>query len=101
MNRFLPGVGVHVNDRKEEEGTTGREKWLELLQKREMRASHGQRNSVEGRCACVCVCHTLFLRDWLFYFCKAGAIPLPSDGWPTKRPLERAENVPAKLLSTL
>ena len=71
MNRFLPGVGVHVNDRKEEEGTTGREKWLELLQKREMRASHGQRNSVEGRCACVCVSHSvpkrlvvLLLQSW-------------------------------------
>ena len=40
VNRFLPGVGVHVNDRKE--GTTGREKWLEFLQKRKMCAPHGQ-----------------------------------------------------------
>ena len=77
-------------------------------------AKSGWNSSRKGRCAPlmaseiawkggvpVCVCHTLFLRDWLFYFCKAGAIPLPSDGWPTKRPLERAENVPAKLLSTL
>ena len=29
VNRVLPGVGVHVDDGKE--GTTGREKWLELL----------------------------------------------------------------------
>ena len=30
VNCFLPGVGVYVDDR--QEGTTGREKWLELFQ---------------------------------------------------------------------
>ena len=54
VNRFLPGVGVHVNDRKG--GTTGRDKWLELFQKREMCASHAQSISVKGACVCVCVC---------------------------------------------
>ena len=30
-----------------------------------------------------------------------GAIPLPSGGWPTKRPLGGAANVPAELLYKL
>ena len=34
LKRLLSGVGVHVDDRKEE--TAGREKWLEHLQRREM-----------------------------------------------------------------
>ena len=34
VNRLQPGVGVHVDDKIE--GTTGREKWLELFQEREM-----------------------------------------------------------------
>ena len=32
---------------------------------------------------------------------RQGAIPLPSGGWPTKRPLGGAANVPAELLYKL
>ena len=42
---------------------------------------------------CVCV-KPLFLQGHRIKECK-GAIPLVIRGWPTKRPMTRAENVPA------
>ena len=54
----------------------------------------------------VCVCHPLYLRVppltsvTKSFECR-GAIPLPSGGWPTKRPLGGAANVPAELLYKL
>ena len=42
----------------------------------------------------MCVCETLFLQGHRIKECK-GAIPLVIRGWPTKRPMTRAENVPA------
>ena len=64
LNRFLP-VGVHVNHRKE--GTTGREKWLELIQKG--RCAPLMANEVVWK---VCVCVPLLITgippDCAFFF---------------------------------
>ena len=49
------------------------------------------------RCeAATCVCQTLFLRA----VHVQGAIPLTSSGWPPKRRLVRAANVPAQATPT-
>ena len=47
-------------------------------------------------CVCVCVCQTLFLRA----VHVQGAIPFTSGGWPPKRRLVRAANVPAQATPT-
>ena len=54
----------------------------------------------------MCVCHPLYQRVQCHRFhyhhlTRQGAIPLPSGGWPTKRPLGGAANVPAELLYKL
>ena len=51
----------------------------------------------ENQCQSVCVCQPLCQRVHcqLLPFSQQGAIPLPSGGWPTKRPLGGAANVPA------
>ena len=65
-----------------------------------------KRTNIQAICnciVCVCVCQPLCQRVHcqLLPFSQQGAIPLPSGGWPTKRPLGGAANVPAELLYKL
>ena len=53
-------------------------------------------------CVCVCVCVATVLQTVIYFnfvnlplHFKQGAIPLVTGGWPTKRPVARAVNVPA------
>ena len=50
-----------------------------------------------------CVSHSVSKSFPMFpvHFIQQGAIPLRSGGWPSKRPLGRAANVPAELLHKL